>query len=298
MKDLVRYFLSLSALERKGVILLIIIILAITGVNAFLLYHKPSGEIENKALLLKELQLFEQQLAAQNDSSVYLPRISGEEESGIVRLFNFDPNTASAGDLRSLGMSSRLVKTLLNYRIHGGRFHQKSDLNKIYGMSKGLYESLAPYINIVESSLPVTEMKYSATVASLVPVDINRADSAALNKLRGIGPVLSKRIIKYRALLGGFYDTMQLKEVYGISDSLILAIAPVIFADTTNIIKLNLNQASESELAGHPYIGKYVAKGIIRYRLKVQKIGCFDELKVNGLISAENLEKLKRYLTI
>jgi DNA uptake protein ComE-like DNA-binding protein len=254
-------------------------------------------EKENEVLLLKELHSFEQEIAAQNDSFI-VPPVFQEESVKPGELFLFDPNSASTGDLRRLGMNDRLIRTLLNYRLHGGRFHQKEDLNKLYGMSPGLYEQLAPYISIRESLISKTESKLSKRIIPIVPVDINKADSAALEKLHGIGPILSRRIIRYRSLLGGFYDTGQLNEVYGLTDSLISEIKVRFYADTTTIIRLNLNLASESELARHPYIGKYTARGIVRYRSKVQRINGINELKLNGLIPTENLEKLKKYLTI
>jgi competence protein ComEA len=298
MKDLIRYFLSLSALERKGVLLLVIIILVITGINTWLVYYRPSeGEKKNIAFL-KELQLFEDQLTTADDSNIHLSGLFPGNKANKGELFYFDPNRISAEDLRRLGMSTKLSGTLMNYRLHGGKFYRKEDLKKIYGMSIGFYERLAPYISIPESKSLRVSTGSPAPAIHTGPVDINLADSAAMAKLHGIGPVLSSRIVRYRSLLGGFYCTGQLKEVYGLSDSLFSIIQPAIFADTAAVKKINLNLASERELARHPYIGKFTARGIIRYRSKVQRITCLDELKVNGLVSAVNFERLKKYLTI
>ena len=46
--------------------------------------------------------------------------------------------------------------------------------------------------------------------------EINAADTLNFRTLKGIGEVLSSRIVKYRKLLGGFYSTHQLTEVYGV----------------------------------------------------------------------------------
>ncbi|MEM9858315.1 MAG: helix-hairpin-helix domain-containing protein, partial [Bacteroidota bacterium] len=45
--------------------------------------------------------------------------------------------------------------------------------------------------------------------------DINEADTTQLKQLKGIGSVFSRRILKYRKLLGGFVTSDQLSEVYG-----------------------------------------------------------------------------------
>jgi len=298
MKDLFRDFLSLSALERKGVMFLILIIFMSIGINVFLKHRpiSPKNEINNS--LLEEFRSFEQQLTVIGDSSVNRYAAVNESINEPPVLFYFDPNEVSAGDLRRLGMSNRQARTLINYRLHGGKFQQKEDLKKIYGLSAVFCERLMPYVRIKEYPVPRIELAISAPLNAGTPVNLNLADSAALEKLRGIGPVLAKRIVLYRSLLGGYCHTSQLKEVYGISDSLFLAINTRVFADTTVIRKLDLNHITESELARHPYIGRYTARGIILYRSKVQKINCLDELRVNGLIPAENLEKLKKYLMI
>ena len=49
-------------------------------------------------------------------------------------------------------------------------------------------------------------------------ISINTVDTAEWKKVPGIGSAYAARIVKYRNLLGGFYEVEQLREVYGISD--------------------------------------------------------------------------------
>ena len=172
----------------------------------------------------------------------------------------------------------------------------EEDLKKIYGMNLQLYENLEPYVRIRENTSGKSQVV--SADKSAVRIDINLADSSELENLPRIGPVLARRIVRYRSLLGGFYETNQLTEVYGVSDSLSRMVTKYILADSTMIRKLNLNEASEKELASHPYIGKYVAKGIISYRLKVHAIKEIDELVENGLVSTADMKRLKNYLFI
>ncbi len=51
--------------------------------------------------------------------------------------------------------------------------------------------------------------------------DLNTSTAADLTQVRGIGAVLSERIIKYRTRLQGFDELNQLYEVYGL-DSLVV----------------------------------------------------------------------------
>jgi competence protein ComEA len=47
-------------------------------------------------------------------------------------------------------------------------------------------------------------------------VDLNTADTVQLTQLYGIGATFARRIVSYRARLGGFVNKEQLKEVFGI----------------------------------------------------------------------------------
>lgn len=68
------------------------------------------------------------------------------ERSGPEQpLFEFDPNTLSAGEWKKLGLGDRVIATIQRYTAKGGRFYQAQDLGKIYGLSKADYERLAPY---------------------------------------------------------------------------------------------------------------------------------------------------------
>lgn len=97
---------------------------------------------------------------------------------------------------------------------------------------------------------------------------LNKADSATLEALPGIGPVLASRIVRYREKLGGFYDPSQLQEVYGISDSLYLFLKDrlTLVTDSALLKKIDLNNASLETLGQHPYLRWEKAKHIVRYR--------------------------------
>lgn len=59
-----------------------------------------------------------------------------------------------------------------------------------------------------------------------VRIDINRADTSEWKRLRGIGSVLSKRIVKYRDKCGGFKSVEQLRKIYGLSEETYQSILP------------------------------------------------------------------------
>lgn len=59
-------------------------------------------------------------------------------------------------------------------------------------------------------------------------LDLNAADTAALEELPGIGPVLAQRIVDHRAEIGGFSSVEELREVSGIG--------PAVYADIVDLV--------------------------------------------------------------
>lgn len=102
-------------------------------------------------------------------------------------------------------------------------------------------------------------------------VELNTADTTILKKVPGIGSTFARRIIKYRELLGGFYDVSQLAEVYGIDEERYQALAPWFIADTLHIRRLEVNALSAATLRKHPYLDYRQAKAI--EQLRKQKAG-------------------------
>jgi len=127
-------------------------------------------------------------------------------------------------------------------------------------------------------------------------VDINKCDSAALEALPGIGPVLSARIIKYRNLLGGYADISQLKEVYGLPEETFDLISARVKADPSEVRKISINTAEYRQLVRLPYFERYEVTAILKYREIKGKIEGIEELVENGIIDSGKIDKVKWYL--
>jgi len=131
-----------------------------------------------------------------------------------------------------------------------------------------------------------------------VLVNLNEADSAQLEALPGIGERLSARIIKYRDRLGGFHDLAQLKEVYGLQDSVLVLLASRIFVSPgASIKKLDVNMCSYADFRRHPYMGHAFAKSLVAFRQTHGDIKTLDELYQLVVVKKEEIERMKPYFS-
>lgn len=128
-------------------------------------------------------------------------------------------------------------------------------------------------------------------------ISLNACDSADLERLPFLGPVLSGRIIKYRKLLGGFVSVVQLQEVYGISDTAFAVLAGRFYIDTSLIRQINVNLASFGELLRHPYLELDDVQSIFRYREAGGRIMSADDLTDHEILSAEKARRMNPYLS-
>lgn len=128
-------------------------------------------------------------------------------------------------------------------------------------------------------------------------IELNLCDSADLERLPGIGPVLSARIIKYRNLLGGYVSVAQLREVYGLRDSTYRIICDRLSADSSRVKKININIAGYSELNRHPYLERYEVQAILKYRELQGRIDGISGLTDNKIMTGERALRILPYLS-
>lgn len=215
-----------------------------------------------------------------------------EEVESSGELFNFDPNRASKQDLERLGLKSWQADNVINYREKGGFFAKPEDFEKIYGLDEDLLQNLLPFVEIEAEYNPNTNKN------NTIILDINKATDIELQKLSGIGPSYSKRIVDYRIKLGGYVDVSQLYEVYGMTEELYSSIQDNLVVSNIEIEKINLNEADFKELVSHPYIDKENAINILNYRDFAGEITDFHDLVKQKAITQEFFNKLLPYISI
>lgn len=140
--------------------------------------------------------------------------------------------------------------------------------------------------------LPDTNLPQIAEDSPAV-LELNRADSLALLRIKGIGPYYARRILAYRERLGGFCDVNQLKELnmtYFHVDSS----ASRLTADPALIRKKDLQSLSFKELLRHPYLEYEDVVLIFQARKKYGTVA-YDTLRTHRVLPAHKLRKIKPY---
>lgn len=296
IKKFLKNYFSFSRREQNGILVLSTLIVVLVLVNLILSWL-PEKRLHNEEKVQEIVKDFEMI----NEHTRNQP---GKQETQAVpvsadELFYFDPNLSSKQELMALGMEEKVATTLLHYVEKGGRFYKKEDLLRVYGMDTALYAKLEPYIRITPSAgNNGLDNPKSADASAVRVIELNKADTADLLPLKGIGPVLARRVLKYRNLLGGFVTKDQLLEVYGISEEVFRKISTAVRVDTGFIIKLDLNNASSAEFLRHPYINREITNAIINYRKKQGAIYSVSEILREGVVTGEEYRKILPYVSV
>ena len=235
--------------------------------------------------------------------------------------FTFDPNSISIDSMELLGFSTQQIQTWLKYR-EKYKFSSAEDFRKLWWMNDSLMLVFSSYLIFPDmqtknSVLVEAEQKpvirtgqknefYStkkiekkSNFSSILNLDLNQAKAEDWEKIRGIGTVLSKRIIQYREKLGGFYTADQLKEIKGISDSLFESFATLNFTvNPKEIRKINLNTADFKTLITHPYLDETLTKIILNMRKQRGNFQDIVEIRDLKLMNDSIYQKLEPYLDI
>ena len=302
IKQLISYF-SFSKKELNGILVLLFFVSLILALPfCYRIFDEP--EHYNLTQFQQEIATFR---ASQVSRKKNYPSFRDQIEDRILDpvYFNFDPNTAFPSDWQKLGLSQKQIKVVRNYLSKGGKFYKKEDLRKIYSISEKQYTSLEPYIQIkldkpeFINQRKLTENKdYSRKVEkTILVVELNVADSAMLDQLRGIGPAFASRIIRFRDRLGGFYRKEQLMEVYGMDSLRYAQLEKQIVVEASLIKKLPVNAVTFDELRQHPYLTFKQINALIQYRKQHGNYASADDLGKVLLLNEEIIRKIEPYLS-
>jgi len=297
MKTSIQEYFQYTKSERKGIYFLSFLFIASTLFYINLNVNpKSTSKTKTKAKYYNSKK--EQTKSPLAEAKKSKPKYTSPNYPSYktIKPFPFDPNDVSKDDLKKMNLSFAIINTLDKYRNKGGQFKSKEDLKKIYGLTDSIYAILEEFIQLKrkEEADPYIKSKPLATISFF---DINTSSAEELQSLKGIGPVLSTRIVKFRDKLGGFHSIDQVKSTYGLEDSVFQSIKPFLQIQTA-AKKININEADFKTINSHPYISFQLAKIIIRYR---EQHGLFQELtdlKNIKVLSEDKFNEIEPYLRL
>lgn len=274
--------------ERNGVItLVVLIIIAWASSQIFeLFYEPPPTDFTEFFEIIKRDSIAKSQKIKSNT-----PQIT---------MFDFDPNTASETDFITLGLSTKIISTITNYRDKGGYFSKKTDLKKIYGLTDKDYHRLEPFIQFHNNK--AVAVSHKIPPKKLFNFNPNTATIDVFIQL-GLNPKTANNIVKYRNKGGFFRKKEDFKKIYGISPNTYKRLEPYINIPTNktsspNITKerektpnaynkkkytkapivIDINKSTQNEWQQLRGIGKKRAERIVEFRDKLGGFGSINQI--------------------
>ena len=288
-----------SKTEANGFLMLFLIVFLVAIVPRlyFKNYEATPGSMSNQTLDEWAAEMSASIKKKTSKSSYSNPKI-------IVTQSEFDPNRASVAAMKDGGLPKYLAERIVKYREKGGIFREVTDLKKMYGMTDSIYSGVQNFVTISQAEeKQKSAYRDEAKTADIreavvdVSIDLNSATKEKFQHIRGIGSVLSERITKYRDLLGGFYSTDQLKEVYGLKEDVIERIIQQAVFDR-EVSQRTINTDSIKLLTAHPYINYNLARAIINYRQVHGPYTSIDQLLEIKVMNDSLYQKLSPYLSL
>lgn len=294
MKDFKSHFVF-NRSQRNGIFLLIIIIIGLFAVLWFFPFENKANFSNDEK---EKISFFQKKI----DS---LKRLKKEENK--PKIYPFNPNFITDYKGYKLGMSPEEIDRLHEFRSKDQWVNSKEDFQLVTKVSDSLLAKISPYFDfpdwVIEKQNSPSYHKYSNEKIAKVPFhlkkDLNKATVPQLEKIKGIGETLAKRIVRYRMKLGGFVHNMQLKDVYGLDYKVTQRLTnKFTVKDTARIQKISINQAGLAALSEIVYFNYELARDIVEYRTLHEGITSFEELAKIKDFPAHKIDRIRLYLTL
>ncbi|MFN5209278.1 MAG: ComEA family DNA-binding protein [Bacteroidota bacterium] len=217
-------------------------------------------------------------------------------------------NKLTRDDWMDMGFTPAQAAVITRFRNALGGFSSLQQMKKCFvldetflelGRDRFVYDALSPsHSKPQKDSIRANAGDVSA---SLIPkprvIDLNSADTAILQSLKGVGPYWAKRIFRYKEKLGGFLHPSQLLEIEGMDSLLFQSISPSVVVDTSFVYRIPINRVSAYKLQQHPYFGKNLAVALVNYRERHGPFRSPGQLRHCLLVDHQIFRKIVPYLS-
>lgn len=224
-------------------------------------------------------------------------KTSGAKEFQYI-LYN--PNFLTDYQGYMLGLTPQEIDRILVFRAQGNWFNSEEEfwaVTKITDSRKSKITARLHFKKKVKTQL--TAVQKQPASEKFLPKDINEASANELRKVKGIGPVLSERIIKFRNRLGGFMVDEQLYDVYGLDSAVVERVFERYrVAKKPELQLININEATVEEIASLVYLTWEVAHRIVAHREQYGPLESLRELTKIEEFPADKIERISLYLSL
>jgi DNA uptake protein ComE-like DNA-binding protein len=287
MKPIKSHFVFTKS-QQNGIFLLVCLIILF---QVFYFFADFSSENSAEGLSQEEIEGFQSQIDA-----IKLARTDADS----VKIFPFNPNYITDFKGYTLGMRVEEIDKLHQFRDENKWINSAEDFQQVTGVSDSLLAVVSPYFKFPDWVIEAERKKAIAKpIRSSAILDLNKAKAEDLQKVNGIGEVLSNRIVNYRTKIGGFRSEIQLKDIYGLDYETREKLQQqfrVFKVGKSSLI--NINQAKVLELVAVPYIKYELAREIIDYRQLHEEISSFEELSKIESFPSDKIDRIQLYLSL
>jgi len=224
------------------------------------------------------------------------------------KIYPFNPSFITDYKGYKLGMTTDEIDKLLAFRKAGNYINSAKQFQKITGVSDSLLAVMSPnfkfpdwVVNKQKNKFKTTATNYKSFISKKpLPdkkIDLNKATSEELQRIKGVGVKLATRILKYKDVLQAYSFDDQLYEVWYLDKEVADKVMEHFTVITKpSIKKININSASFKQVLHLPYIDYNLTKKIFNFRDEMAEIQSLEQLKKIDSFPLEKFERISLYL--
>ncbi|PKG41980.1 helix-hairpin-helix domain-containing protein [Psychroflexus sp. MES1-P1E] len=292
MKSLRKFRFGYTKGDRNGIFLFSLILIVGLTINYFSLNTLSDTNTP-----------FEFSKTADSLHRVVDSLIKQQSLEGQRVIYPFNPNFVNDYKGYTLEMTTEQIDRLHEFRAKKQWINSNVQFQKVTGVSNQWMTTYSPYFKfpdwVIERQKQDSKKPRRESLKYSEKKDLNTVEVDDLILVSGIGETLANRILRYRSQLGGFTNSIQLKDVYGLKSEVIERLEELIALKTPlKIEKQDFNTITVLELSELPYFDYEMSRSIVNFIKLREKISNFEELsKIEGFPSYK-LDRIQLYLEI
>ncbi len=272
--------------QQRGILLLMLLLILFGGIRGYI------ATIPSEPLEYVDATQFQDKIDSLN-------RVEARKKDTI---YPFNPNYINDYRAYQIGLKEAELLRLVRFRESGQFINSPAQFKEITQVSDQWLDSIAPYFKFpawVNNPKANYTQNSSYSDRKIVASNINTATAEQLKAVYGIGPALSGRIIEQRDKLKGFVDMIQVRQVYGLTDSTMIELRKSFFVTVpSGFKKVSLNKASRDELSSIPYFNDYLIDKLLEQRTLRDGFKNWEAVMLTSRFPQEKLALIQLYLTL